>query len=95
LNFIGDKVLSVMVNTGGKEVEFKNVFKLDPSRKPKEIDLTPDGEGKGKTVAGLYELEGDSLRVCFPGQPDAERPTRLESKEGENYLLLTYTRAAK
>jgi RNA polymerase sigma factor (sigma-70 family) len=95
LRFIGDKVLTVMVNTGGKEVEFKYRFKLDPSRKPKEIDLTPEGEPKGRTGPGVYELEEDTLRVCFPGQPGRERPTRLGSKEGEGYALLTFKRAAK
>jgi uncharacterized protein (TIGR03067 family) len=90
LRFIGNKVLTVMVNTGGKEVEFKYGFKLDPSRKPKEIDLIQEGEPKGTSGPGVYELEGDTLRVCFPGRPDQERPRRLESKEGESYLLLTY-----
>src|SRR5262249_2075678 len=90
LKFSGDKVLTVMVNPGGKEVEFKYAFQLDPSRKPKAIDLTPEGEPKGMSGPGVYELEGDTLRVCFPGQPDQERPTKLASKEGESYLLLTY-----
>src|SRR5262245_16026128 len=76
LQFIGDKVLTVMVNTGGKEVEFNYRFKVDSSRTPKEIDLTPEGESKGKAGPGIYELEGDLLRVCFAGQPDQERPTR-------------------
>jgi uncharacterized protein (TIGR03067 family) len=95
LRFIGDKVLTVMVNSGGKEVEFRYRCKLDPSRKPKEIDLTPEGEPRGRTGPGIYELEGDTLRVCFPAQPGQDRPPRLESKQGEGYLLLTYNRAAK
>jgi RNA polymerase sigma factor (sigma-70 family) len=95
LKFTGDKLLAVMVNSGGKEVEFQYGFELDPSQKPKKIDLIADGEPKGVSGPGVYELEGDSLRVCFPGQPDQERPTKLESKEGENYLLLTYKRVGK
>jgi RNA polymerase sigma-70 factor (ECF subfamily) len=95
LKFTGDKLLTVMLNTGGKEVEFRYVFKLDPSQKPKAIDLTPDGEPKGTSGPGVYEVEGDGLRVCFPGQPDQERPGKLESKEGDSYLLLTYKRVAR
>ena len=95
LTFMGDKLLTVMVNSGGKEVEFKYAFKLDPSKKPKEIDLTPESEPRGTSGPGIYELEGDTLRFCYPGQPNEERPTRLESKEGESYQLLTYKRVAK
>jgi RNA polymerase sigma factor (sigma-70 family) len=95
LKFVGDKVVSADFNTGGKVVESKGSFKLDPSRKPKEIDLTPeDGEHKDKTISCVYELEGDSLGLCFPGQPGQERPTKLESKEGDSYMLMTYKRAA-
>jgi uncharacterized protein (TIGR03067 family) len=51
------------------------VFKVDPTAKPKTIDLTfTDGPGKDQTQKGIYELEGDMQKICFslPGKP---RPT--------------------
>jgi uncharacterized protein (TIGR03067 family) len=51
------------------------VFKVDPTAKPKTIDLTfTDGPGKDQTQKGIYELEGDTQKICFalPGRP---RPT--------------------
>jgi RNA polymerase sigma factor (sigma-70 family) len=94
ITFIGDRWVGVVVNTGsGKEVEFKGDFKLDPSRKPKEIDLIQE-EADPRPTPSLYELDGDSLRLCFPGRPGQERPSRLESKEGESCLLVTYKRVA-
>jgi RNA polymerase sigma factor (sigma-70 family) len=94
VTFRGDKVRFVNVNTGGKEVEFRHRFKLDPSRKPKTIDLTDlDGETKGEAMLGLYELDGDVLKLCFWDQ--SPRPRALDSKEEVlRKYLLTFKRAA-
>ena len=37
-------------------------YKLDPTQRPPAIDLT---ERNGKTSLGIYEMEGDTLRLCF------------------------------
>lgn len=48
--------------------------KLDPSQSPKTIDVTDDrGPYKGKTCKGIYELEGDRMRVAFAA-PGEDRP---------------------
>jgi RNA polymerase sigma-70 factor (ECF subfamily) len=94
ITFTGDKVRSVNVNTGGKEVVFHYRVKLNPSRKPKAIDLTAlDGPEKGETVAGLYELDGDLLRLCVWDQPP--RPRALDAKQVSRAYILTFKRAAK
>src|SRR5262245_33517634 len=37
-------------------------FTLDATKKPKAIDIkTP----KGDTILGIYELDGDNLKLCF------------------------------
>ena len=41
----------------------KGAVKLDPTLKPKAIDLTPaDGANKGKVFAGIYELTGEGKK---------------------------------
>jgi RNA polymerase sigma factor (sigma-70 family) len=102
ITFTGDKMR--MVNRklrepdAGKELVFDYRFNLDPSQKPKAIDLVHDddraGRQKGETVACVYELDGDLLPLCFPGNPK-ERPSALESPVGSGNLILTFKRVVK
>jgi uncharacterized protein (TIGR03067 family) len=70
--------------------------KLDPSKKPKTIDATPlNGEFKGKTVLGIYQLGGEELRICLPKQGDKERPSEFKSPEGSDLAFMTYKRSKK
>lgn len=70
----------------------EGVLKLDPTRKPRTIDaLAADGPAKGQAMPGIYELEGDDMRVCF-GQPGKERPTAFATQAGTNQILLGYKR---
>jgi len=55
-------------------------FKLDPTSKPKAIDLVgADGPQKGRVRLGVYQLDGDTLKICqaFPG---ANRPTAFTTQ---------------
>src|ERR1035438_1269226 len=58
-------------------------FKLDTTKKPKAIDLTIDllfsPAKKTSTVLGIYEFDGDSLRL-LKALPDQGRPTELDRK---------------
>ena len=75
---------------------------LDPSKKPKQITV-PNFEGgdpkKGVTLIGIYEVDGDELRVCVQAvetanlkEREKERPTALDSTQG---VLLVFERAKK
>ena len=51
--------------TVGKELD-KGTSKLVTSAKPKAMDIMgTDGPNKGKTMLAIYELNGDTLRVCY------------------------------
>ncbi len=50
----------------GDEVIQVGTQKLDPSRSPKTIDVTvTEGLRKGAVMLGIYEIDGDTLKVCF------------------------------
>ena len=64
-------------------------FTLDPTTEPKRLDLTLPGSDQ--KVAGIYILDGDSLKLCY-GEPGTERPKKLESKADEKVFLLVLER---
>jgi uncharacterized protein (TIGR03067 family) len=91
--FTKDKIL---IKLDGETREA--TYKLDPTRKPRTIDVkitkAPGGE-EGKKVPALYKLEGDSLTICLPIMNNTTRPTELETKEGSKQGLLVLKRKKK
>lgn len=76
---------------GDKELA-AGTSKLAPSRSPRHIDLTHDsGPLKGKTVLGIYKLDGDEYTACIaePGKP---RPTEFTSGKGSGRRLFVCKR---
>jgi uncharacterized protein (TIGR03067 family) len=68
-------------------------YKLDPSKKPAEIDMTvAEGQGAGKSSQGIYELEGDSLKLCY-ALPGADRPKTFKTTAGAKENCFTLKRA--
>jgi uncharacterized protein (TIGR03067 family) len=64
-------------------------YTLGADQKPRTIDVTPrEGKHKGQTTRGVYEIDGDTLRLCCPLDPSAERPRRLTSRNGCGVLTL-------
>ena len=70
----------------------KGTVKLDPAAKCKTMDITgTDGPNKGKTFLTIYELNGDTLKVCYDLSAKS-RPTEFESKPKTQLFLVTYKR---
>jgi uncharacterized protein (TIGR03067 family) len=77
--------------TVGKAID-KGVINIDPTAKPKTMDIIgADGPNKGKTFLAIYELNGDTLRVCYDLSGKA-RPSEFKTKKGEVLFLATYKR---
>ena len=73
--FSGEKV-TLPIKGESKVAEYK----LDPSKKPKEIDFVLDG----KTHKGIYLLEKDTLKLCVQKVADGERPTKFATEGTTN-----------
>jgi uncharacterized protein (TIGR03067 family) len=79
ITFTGDK-FSVTVDD---KVVQAGTHKVDSSKKPAQVDSdVTEGEGKGSTMLGIYELKGNTLRVCFD-PAGKTRPTGFTAKEGQ------------
>jgi uncharacterized protein (TIGR03067 family) len=66
--------------------------KIDATKNPKQTDVTySEGELKGKTVLGIYKLEGDTATFCHapPGKP---RPKEFSAKPGSGHVLIVNKR---
>jgi uncharacterized protein (TIGR03067 family) len=75
----------------GKQID-QGTTKLNTSVDPKHIDITgADGPNKGKTILAIYELNGDTLRVCYD-LSGKNRPTEFKTKPGTQLFLVTYKR---
>jgi uncharacterized protein (TIGR03067 family) len=74
------------------EIIDKGTVKLDSTKKPKEIDIVgTDGPNKGKTFLAIYEIDKDSLKVCYDLSGKA-RPTEFKTKPDTSLFLVTYSR---
>jgi RNA polymerase sigma factor (sigma-70 family) len=87
LTFTAGKIVA---KAGEKSVEL--TYKLDPSAKPRAIDLDSGG---GKSWRSVYSLDGNTLKICSPHQPGGDRPAEVGTKEGSRSFLLVLKRQAK
>jgi uncharacterized protein (TIGR03067 family) len=74
------------------KVAVRGTIKVDTSKTPKWLDATfKEGGPVGETIEGIYELDGDSLKVCI-GTPETDRPTKFGSTTGSKLRLIQYER---
>jgi uncharacterized protein (TIGR03067 family) len=66
---------------------------IDAGKKPAAVDMVPS-RGKEEKLLGIYQLEGDILKVCY-ARPGADRPTEFATKEKSRQVLLTFKKEAK
>jgi len=73
----------------GDEAVVKEIpFTVDAMKEPKETtDTLPDG----KTIKGIYKLDGDMLTSCV-AEPDKDRPKEFASKAGSGHTLRVFKR---
>jgi len=76
----------------GDEVIQVGTQKLDPSKSPKTIDVTMFvGPHKGTVMLGIYEIDGDTLKVCFDPEGNT-RPTEFKRPPGSKNFVNVHKR---
>jgi uncharacterized protein (TIGR03067 family)/prepilin-type processing-associated H-X9-DG protein len=75
---------SISLQFEGKGETKHGTYKLDSSKKPKQIDIIPENGGDMK-IEGIYEVTADTFKLCATmGGP---RPTEYKSEAGSNTVL--------
>jgi uncharacterized protein (TIGR03067 family) len=96
----GDKAVvtgdRLVVTRGGKDQEMR--FTALPGMAPKGIDLTPKEGPAGYHLLGIYNLDGDTLVLCYrlPVRPEGvgkARPSEFKAGPKSYTMMLTLERA--
>ena len=88
LVFKGDKFTA----TAGDRLIMEGTLQVDPTKKPRAVDLkSTKGRLQGQTGLGIYELDGDTLKLCLV-EPTRDRPSDFTSKAGSGRHFLVYKR---
>jgi uncharacterized protein (TIGR03067 family) len=91
LTIKGDKYI---IKVG--EMTHETTIKIDPGKKPKEIDMTfLDGPNKDKTLKGIYEIDGDTFKMCRGLTADKDRPSDFGTWPDTGMFLVTWKRQPK
>jgi uncharacterized protein (TIGR03067 family) len=64
-------------------------FTIDATAMPRTIDSTPANSPDGKPLLGIYEFDGEKLRVCnaLPGKP---RPRTFNAHLLSSHTLIVW-----
>ena len=91
------KSISLKLDNGKYEVFVgsapdRGMYTIDATTTPRSMTITgTKGPNSGRTFPAIYELEGDTLRICYD-LSGAKRPTEFKSIAGTRLYLVTYNR---
>ncbi len=81
-----------LFTTTGMGADFDGTLTLRPTRKPRTFDLKFEtGPEKGTSSLGIYELKGDTWRICLTTR-GGNRPTAFVTQRGTGHALETLAR---
>ena len=70
----------------------KGTCTQDPTTKPKRLSIQgTDGPNAGKTFLCIYEIDGDTFRVCYD-LSGMKHPDNFATAKGTALYLVTYSR---
>jgi uncharacterized protein (TIGR03067 family) len=98
--FFVDSVMEIRderttITEGGQAFEME-IVRLNETTNPKEIDIKILGDPEKDSISfGIYELEGESLRICHSLKEQAMRPKKFEIAEGSGLVQSLWKRVQR
>ena len=94
-----EDIKDVVVDVQGTTYKLLNVdnehggtFSVDDSKEPKQMDIKQQsGPGGERVLKAIYELKGDTFRVCY-AQEGGDRPTTFSGGADSKQVIITYQR---
>jgi uncharacterized protein (TIGR03067 family) len=88
--------LKLTLKKGDYEVQAESLDRgtvtYDDTAEPKKMDIKGvEGPNKGKTILAIYELSGDTLKICYD-LSGKEHPTEFKTLPKSQLFLVTYER---
>jgi len=84
---VGDGKYKVEINKEGAE---EGTYTVDSTKTPARMAITAgDGPNKGKKLLAIFELSGDTMKVCYDTD-GKEYPKEFKSTTENKYLLIVY-----
>lgn len=78
--------------SNGNVLDEGRVTRRDLTKNPKELDfIFTQGESKGRTMVGIYSLQGDTYTCCF-ANTNLGRPMEFSTRAGTPQILYVYKR---
>ena len=99
---LGDlRVKYLMLDAGGysivdraNRVTDSGRYLVNAAAHPATLDIVGrEGPNAGRTMLAIYQLDGDSLTVCYDLE-DSERPSSMQPGKDQLLLSITYARAS-
>lgn len=91
------KTISLKLGNGTYEVLVadqpdKGTYELDTKGSPKGMVIRgTEGPNKGKMIPAIYEIDGETLRICYD-LSGVKQPREFKSAAGTRLYLVTYQR---
>src|SRR5690348_11323149 len=85
---------TILITDAVRQDGMRGAFRVDDTKRPKWFKAGGEAGRGGLSLSGIYELEGNTLRVCFMETSRGYRP-RPDEFRAKPAILLTLKRVGK
>ncbi len=85
---------TILITDASQQDGVRGAFRVDDTKRPKWFNAGGEAGRGGLSLSGIYELEGNTLKLCYMDTSRGYRP-RPEEFRAKPAILLTLKRVGK